>query len=116
MHNFRELHIWKDSIEIASTIFEKTKLFPAEGKFGIISQMHRSAVSIASNIAEGSARKSNKEFSRFLEISLGSCFKLETQLILAAKFGYISDLELSEVSSKLHTIQKMISTFKEKLS
>jgi four helix bundle protein len=116
MHNFRELNIWKESIDIASAIYEKTKSFPVEGRFGIISQIHRSAVSIPSNIAEGSARKSNKDFSRFLEISLGSCFELETQLILAAKFGYMNDDDLSELSSKLQVIQKMISSFKEKLS
>lgn len=115
MHNFRELNIWKDAVEVTSEIFKKTKQFPQDERYGLASQMNRSAVSIASNIAEGSSRKSNKEFTRFLEISLGSCFELETQLVIAEKFEYISNNEYQEIVGKIQLLQKMISSFKNKL-
>lgn len=116
MHNFRELNIWKDSVEMAAVVFSLTKSFPAEERYSLTSQINRSVVSIASNIAEGSARKSNKDFSRFLEMALGSCFELETQLIIANKFGYTDEKQFLELSSKIQLIQKMISSFKEKLT
>lgn len=116
MHNFRELNIWKDSVEMATAVFRITQTFPAEERFGLVSQINRCSVSIPSNIAEGSSRKSNKDFSRFLEIALGSCFELETQLIIADKFGYTDEKQLLELSSKIQLIQKMISSFKEKLT
>jgi len=83
MHNFKELKVWKAGIEICKTIFVLTRSFPGEEKFGLISQMTRSAVSIPSNIAEGCGRKSNKELHQFLNIALGSSFELETQIIIA---------------------------------
>ncbi len=78
-HNFKELKLWKDSMAFAKEIFTVTQSFPSEEKFGMISQMRRCAVSIPSNIAEGSGRTSNREFSRFLDISLGSAYEIETQ-------------------------------------
>ena len=115
MHNFRELNIWKDAVELTSTIFVLTKKFPAEERYGLVSQMNRSAVSIPSNIAEGSSRKSDKEFYRFLEISLGSCFELETQLVLSEKYGYLSMAECREITGRVQLLQKMISGFKNKI-
>jgi len=82
MHNFKELKVWKAGIEIYKTIFELTWSFPGEEKFGLISQITRSAVWIPSNIAEGCGRKSNKELYQFLNIALDSSFELETQIII----------------------------------
>jgi four helix bundle protein len=82
-HNFRQLRIWIDSVELTGEIYKLTQSFPNEHKFGIANQLYRSAVSIPSNIAEGSSRKSEKEFAHFLSISMGSAFELETQLIIA---------------------------------
>jgi len=65
MHNFKELKVWKAGIELCKVIFVLTKAFPAEEKFGLISQMTRCAVSIPSNIAEGCGRKSNRNFTSF---------------------------------------------------
>lgn len=115
MHNFRELHIWKDALEITTAVFKLTRAFPPEERYGLTSQINRSAVSIPSNIAEGSARKSNKDFQRFLEIALGSCYELETQLLVAEKCGYISESESKERIDKIQILQKMIFSFKDKL-
>ena len=83
MHNFKELKVWQLAMSISKEVFIATRLFPSEEKFTLISQMMRSAISIPSNIAEGCGRKSNKEFYQYLNISLGSSFELETQLIIA---------------------------------
>lgn len=78
MHNFKELKVWKTGIEVSKMIFQLTRSFPSEEKYGLISQMIRSAISIPSNIAEGCGRKSDKELYQFLNIALGSSFELET--------------------------------------
>mgnify|MGYP006198321703 CR=1 FL=1 len=88
MRNFRDIEIWNLSRVLVKEIYFLMKIMPDEEKYGLTSQIKRSVISIPSNIAEGCAKKSNKDFSRFLEISLGSCYELETQLILC------SDVEL----------------------
>jgi four helix bundle protein len=115
MHNFKNLKIWQKSRVLVKEVFLSTREFPAEEKFGLVSQILRSAYSIPSNIAEGSGRSSNKEFARFLDIALGSAFELETQLILASDIDYLSEDKLQEVQILLQEIQKMIYSFKMKL-
>ena len=90
MHNFKELLIWQDSIDIVEDIYRVVGSFPKNEQYGLVSQMNRCSVSIPSNIAEGSGRGSNKDFSRFLSISLSSAFELETQLIIANRIGFIN--------------------------
>jgi len=77
MHQFKELEIWKRSRYFCSEIYHITSSFPSDEKFGLTNQLRRASVSIPSNIAEGSSRNSNKDFSRFLEISIGSAYKLK---------------------------------------
>jgi four helix bundle protein len=116
-HNFKELQIWKRSIDLAVDVYKLISHFPVEEKYGLTSQCRRSAVSIPSNIAEGSGRGTNKDFSRFLDISLGSSFELETQLILAENL-FIDTDELentNRINSELTEIQKMIFGFQNKL-
>ncbi len=109
------MKIWQRSRLLVKEVFLLTRDFPAEEKFGLISQVLRSAYSIPSNIAEGSGRTTNKEFARFLDIALGSAFELETQLILASDIDYLSENKLQEVQILLQEIQKMIYSFKMKL-
>ena len=116
MHRFKDLEIWKLSRIFCKLIYEITETFPEKEKFGIINQMRRASVSIPSNIAEGASRKSNKDFSRFLEIAIGSCYELETQLLIAKNLDYISDIELDMLLNDLYQIQKMIFKLKEKLN
>lgn len=115
MHNFKELKIWKDSLKLATDLYQTTKDFPKEERFGLTSQINRSVVSIPSNIAEGSSRKSPKDFARFLEISLGSSFELETQLLIAQNCGYLTEEQCNGYIDRIASIQKMTFGFKEKL-
>lgn len=111
-HNFRELKIWKDSIEIVKSIYLLTSELPDDEKFGLKSQLQRCAVSVPSNIAEGSGRSTNKDFRNFLNISLSSSYELETQLIIVNELFKIEIVELIE---KLHEVQRMIIGFKKTL-
>jgi four helix bundle protein len=88
MRNFKELKIWQKGFQMAVNSFKLTSTFPKEEKYGIISQITKAAVSIPSNIAEGSSRSSEKDYNRFIEISLGSTFELETQLLVAESVRY----------------------------
>ncbi len=115
MHRFKELEIWKRSRLFCSGIYQITSKFPDSEKFGLTNQLRRASVSVPSNIAEGSSRKSNKDFARFLEITLGSCYEIETQLIIAFDLNFISELELTQASKELDEIIKMISKFKSTL-
>lgn len=116
MHNFKELRIWQDSIDLVEDIYRKTKELPKNEEFGLISQMRRCAVSIPSNIAEGSGRESDKDFRRFLGISLSSSFELETQLIIANRVGYLEKEVLDHTLEKLSKLQKMIFVFRKKIN
>ena len=100
MHNYRELIIWQKARKIV-------KEFPEEERFALSSQIRRSAISIPSNIAEGAGRMSNKDFSRFLAIAQGSCYELETQLLLANDLGYLTENGLERMVSQLGEIQKI---------
>lgn len=108
MHNFRELKIWQEAMEITKFVYKKTKVFPISEQYSLTSQMNRAAVSIPSNIAEGAGRNGNKEFTQYLNIAMGSCFELETQMILAYEFGYIDKENLELFISNLNKLEKMI--------
>lgn len=108
MRDFRKLDIWKSAIDLVAEAYELIKLFPDKEKFGLSSQLSRAVVSIPCNIAEGCAKDSQKEFIRFLKISLGSSFEVETQIIVSLKLGYISNEKSEELIEKLHILQKRI--------
>lgn len=110
-HNFRQLIIWKESITLAKEVYVLTQELPKEHKFGLSSQIFRSAISISSNIAEGTSRSSQKEFVYFLRISLGSAFELETQLLIAQQCNIITVTDSSSLIEKIQTIQKQIVSF-----
>ncbi len=99
------MDVWNKSIELAEKIYKVTSSFPKEEQYGIVSQIRRSVVSISSNIAEGAARNSKKEFIQFLYIALGSLSELETQLILAVRLEFIKD---NNVFSEIESIRKML--------
>jgi four helix bundle protein len=95
--NHKDLEVWKQAIELAKAVYELTSGFPASEIYGLVSQMKRSAISIPSNIAEGAARNSDKEFIQFLYITLGSIAELDTQYILS------KEIQLTEGSAKVET-------------
>ena len=113
-HNFKNLKIWILSMEIASDIHKITLEFPKNEVYGLISQMNRAAVSIPSNIAEGSNRE-NTHFKHFLNISLGSSFELQTQLLIAIQNKYLTEEKGLEVENKIIEFQKMTTGFINKL-
>ncbi|MGB5417522.1 four helix bundle protein [Algibacter sp.] len=112
MHRFKDLEIWKKSRLFCTEIYTVTSEFPDSEKFGLTNQLRRASVSIPSNIAEGSSRKSNKDFARFLQITLGSAYEVETQLLIASDLGFINNEKLQELSKSLESIIKMTSKFK----
>jgi four helix bundle protein len=106
--SYRDLEVWKLSIDFVKKVYQVTHNFPASEKFGLINQIRRAAVSIPSNIAEGQGRNSTKEFKQFLAISLGSLAELETQLIIAKEIEYLTQNGLDALLSPLDRIRKMI--------
>lgn len=106
MGNHKDLEAWKLSVNLVSKIYVLTKDFPKGELYCLTSQIRRCAISIPSNIAEGSARQSDKELIQFLYIALGSLAELETQLIISQMLSYISNIQ--EVLEDLNTIKKTI--------
>ncbi len=98
MRNFKNLEIWNHGIQIVKQVYKLSQKFPADEKFGLISQISRAAVSIPSNIAEGCSRNSDIEFKRFLEIAMGSLFEVETQFIIANELQFLTNEDLLEVN------------------
>ena len=113
-HNYKNLKIWSLGIKIVDDVFKITSNFPKGEKFGLVSQINRCSISIPSNIAEGSSR-TDKSFSHFIDISLGSSFELETQLIIAFKRNYITKIQLTKLEEKIEEFQKMTMSFQNKL-
>lgn len=108
MKTHKDLNVWNRSIELVITIYKVTKDFPKEETYGLISQMRRSAISVPSNIAEGAARQSKKEFTQFLFIASGSVSELETQLIICNKLMMIDDDSFGLITDELSQIKKML--------
>jgi four helix bundle protein len=101
----KDLDVWNKSMELAEKLYNLTTNFPKDEQYGLISQIRRSAVSIPSNIAEGAARNSNKEFVQFLYIALGSLSEIETQLLLANRLKFIQEATLLD---DIESIRKML--------
>lgn len=108
MKNFKNLNVWQNGIELVIDIYKKTEDFPKEEIYGLTSQIKRSAMSIPSNIAEGTGRSSDKDFNRFLDVALGSSFELETQLIIANRLKFLDDIDFNKLNQQIDEEQKMI--------
>lgn len=116
MRNFKELKIWQKGFDIAVETYKLVEGFPQAEKNAITQQITRAAVSISSNIAEGSSRYSEKDYKRFIEISLGSSFEPETQLLIAKAVNFGNVELLNSTLSKIDEEQKMLIAFSNKLS
>ena len=116
MHNFKELKVWQISRRLVKEVYETTSTFPATEKYGLISQVRRCAISIPTNIAEGCGRGTNPQFSHFLDISLGSACELETQVVIAQKLKFINENDARTWIELLHSEQKHIRSFRDKIS
>lgn len=115
MSNFRNLLIWQKSMVLVTKIYTVTNNFPKEEVFGLTSQIKRSAISIPSNIAEGLGRESNKEFLRFLNISIGSLFELQTQLEIAKNIIYLDEETFNNLYENTRELERMIVSFTNKI-
>ncbi len=106
MAHYKELIVWQQAMELVVLVYQQINHFPKQEMYALSDQMRRSSVSIPSNIAEGAARNSQKEFVQFLHIALGSLYELQTQIEIACRVGYcVSDKRLEQ---KLHEIEKML--------
>jgi four helix bundle protein len=106
--NFRNLALWKSSMNLTTEIYKLTKLFPDHERFGLVSQMQRAAVSIPSNIAEGFGRESTKDLTRFLYTSRGSLMELSTQLEISINLGYISSDSSKPIIDNANEVNKLL--------
>ncbi|WP_238253419.1 four helix bundle protein [Capnocytophaga cynodegmi] len=111
--SYKELVVWKKSIVLVKKVYTLLRSFPEEEKFGLTSQIRRSAISIPSNIAEGFGRGSSKSFLQFLYVSRGSLYELETQLYIAKDLNFISDNQ--EIENLISEIGKMLNSMIQKL-
>jgi four helix bundle protein len=108
MNQFKNLIVWQKSIKLAGKIYKLTERLPVKERFGLAIQINRAVVSIASNIAKGSGRNSNKQFAHFLSISMGSAYEIETQLIICTELNYFQQEEIKESTDLVEEIQKML--------
>jgi four helix bundle protein len=114
--SYRDLDVWQFGMDIVVQIYRVTRTFPAEERFGLISQLRRAAVAIPSNIAEGRSRLGAAEFRRFISIARGSVAEVETQLAVAVALGFTGVDEIAALSSRLDELSKMLFGLYRRLS
>lgn len=115
MKNFKELLVWQKAMVLVVLVYRVTKGFPDDERFGLTSQMRRSAISIPSNTAEGHMRTTSRDFRQFVAVARGSCSELETQNQIARELGYLSMPEYIKLDEKITEVAKMLSAFYAKL-
>ena len=115
MYSFERMEVWQLSRVFVSSIYRLISLFPNEEKFALCDQIRRATISVPSNIAEGAGRNSDKDFSHFISMSIGSMYELHTQLILSERLGFINHTQSCEIQDTLDNLQRMAVSFKNKL-
>lgn len=115
IQNYRDLIVWQKSMKLVESIYRILKNFPNNEVHCLSSQLRRSAISIPSNIAEGFGRKSKAEFNRFLYISRGSLYELQTQTEIAKRLNYVKNTEITDLEKLMFEIEKMLNSLISKL-
>lgn len=115
MRDFKSFTFWQDAVDLSAEICILTRKFPIEERYALGDQMRRASVSIVSNIAEGSGRSSDADFTHFMDIALGSAYEVEAQVYIAHKLRYINDDEKANVLNNLCSIQRRIAAFIKKV-
>jgi len=115
MKSYRDLIVWNKSMSLATLIYTILKKFPDEEKFGLVSQIKRSSVSVPSNIAEGYGRNYTKDYSRFLQIARGSLYEMQTQIEISKNLNFISEKEVKEIFNLTLEVEKMLNSLINKL-
>src|SRR5580698_5823713 len=109
MFNFEKLEVWQEAIAFADSIYTVTRNFPAEERFGLTGQMRRAAVSISSNLAEGSSRASRTDYARFVELAAGSLFEVISQATISKRQGFLSETDFNRLYSACEKQSRMLS-------
>ena len=115
MFNFEKLETWQKAIQFADKVYRSTKSFPEDERFGLTSQMRRAAVSISSNIAEGTSRHSADDYARFLEIATGSVFEVVSQSFIGRKQGFLSEEDFRTIYAAAEEQSRMLSGLRKSL-
>jgi len=115
MFNFEKLDVWQKAIDFADFVYSETRKFPAEERFGLTNQLRRAAVSISSNIAEGSSRSSKTDFVRFVEIATGSVFEVASQAFVARRQQFLDDNSFGELYAAAEELSRMLSGLRKSL-
>lgn len=116
MNSYKELIVWKKSMNLVVLIYKLIEQLPENEKYGLIPQIKRSSISIPSNIAEGYGRFYKKDYSRFLQIARGSLYENQTQLELALNLGFLKEDDLNEIKELSLEIEKMLNSLIKKLA
>lgn len=114
MFRFEKLDVWQKAVALASDVYGVTRAFPNEERFGLTSQMRRAAVSVSSNIAEGTGRTSNAEFARFIEIAYGSLMEVVSQALIARGEGFVDQPAPKLLYDKAEELARMLSGLRSK--
>jgi four helix bundle protein len=115
MFNFEKLGVWQKAIEFAYLVYNHTRNFPSDERFGLTNQMRRAAVSISSNLAEGTSRTSQTDFARFIEIATGSVFEVVSQSFIGRRQGFLTEEDFRAVYSAADEIGRMLSGLRKSL-
>lgn len=115
MRNFQQLLIWQKGMDVVASVYVLARQLPKEELFGLRSQLTRAAVSIPSNVAEGSSRSSEKDYKRFIEIALGSAFEVETQLLILERVALFSPESIESALTLIREEQMMLQAFMRRL-
>jgi four helix bundle protein len=115
MFKFEKLEVWQKAVGFADCIYETTKTFPSEERFGLMSQMRRAAISVASNIAEGSSRSSETDFARFVEIAYGSLLESVSELEIAKRQHFLTIEDFTTTYARAEELAKMLSALRRSL-
>jgi four helix bundle protein len=115
MFNFEKLDVWQEAINLGDSVYSVTRTFPDDERFGLTNQMRRAAVSISSNLAEGSSRSSRPDFARFVEIAAGSLYELVSQSVISKRQGFLSDSDYQLLYGAAEKQSKMLSGLRRSL-
>ncbi len=112
-HNFKKLTIWTDAMNLCDIVYKYTETLPDKEKYNLVNQLEKCAVSIPSNISEGSGKRTNVHFAEFLTTALTSSYEMETQLLICERRKYGNEIELQNILNKVEVLQKQISNFRD---
>ena len=116
MQDFRELKVWQKAHEAVLAVYRATAEFPPDERFGLTSQVRRSAASVAANLAEGRCRPSDRDFGRFVGIALGSASETEYYLLLARDLGFLAEAQYAQLTDQVQEVKRMLSSLYGRLT